>query len=210
MTNDTLAHIIGFARYEKKEEATTEDLIKACLNWRREFLSGKEGILHHVFLGNLKGEFADVIFASNPEAFQKMAEDHNDAPSSQAFMELLNPETIRLTANQVLGTGIQIPKDFSCVEFGTFSPAQNVSFSDDALIDISRQIEDEYLSKFEETRAHVIAKIDDSTYSEISFVLSLGSAQEICEGYLQNPTCQKLLSLFNSESVDLDFWFVLA
>lgn len=202
--------VMGFARYEKRKDIETEQLIDACLNWRREFLEQQEGIAMHCFLGNLKGQFADAIMAVDQHAFQEMSKRHLQAESSQRFMALLEPDSIRLSANDLLKKDIIVPENFSCIEYGTFQPKTNGGFSETKVLEVSRNIETQYLSGFSESRAHIMGKVDNETYSEIAFVQTLGSAREICNGYLSNEICGELLEMFDPETVDLDFWHVLA
>ncbi|MEH6631362.1 MAG: hypothetical protein V7776_11065 [Halopseudomonas aestusnigri] len=200
--------MMGFARYEKREGVDTEDLIEAALNWRHDFLEKQEGIAMHCFLANTKGQFADAIMAVDEKAFMAMSENHPKASSSQAFMQLLKPESIRLTPNKILKSEVLVPKDFSCIEFGTFSPNNN--FSEPLMLNISSKIEEKYLSNFSEPRAHFMGRVDEKTYSEIAFVENLGMARQICNGYIQDDTCMELLSIFDPKSVELDFWYKLA
>ncbi|MFD2205629.1 hypothetical protein [Kiloniella antarctica] len=200
--------MLGFARYEKRTDVATEDLIEAALKWQRDFLNTQNGIAMHCFLGNNKGQFADAIMAVDEASFMAMSENHPTAESSQEFMALLKPETIRLTPNRILKEDVRIPEDFSCIEFGTFSP--NTHFTRRTMLDISTKIEEKYLSRFSESKAHFMGQIDDTTYSEIAFVENLGMARRICNGYIQDDTCLELLGMFAPESVDLDFWYKLA
>lgn len=202
--------IMGFARYEKNEDVKTEELIEACLNWRREFLATQSGIALHCFLGNLKGQFADAIMAVDGAALEQMSKNHPEAQSSQAFMSLLKQETITLTSNTLLKDNVIAPSSFSCIEFGTFKTKPNTDFSESEMLKVSGAIEAEYLAKFSEPREHIMGRVSDDTYSEIAFVETLGSAREICNGYLADATCQKLLDMFDLETTDLDFWYVLA
>ena len=201
---------MGFARYEKRDGVETAEIIEAALNWRQDFLSTQEGIAMHCFVGNDKGHFADAIMASDQQSFMAMCEAHPQAKSSQEFMALLKPDSIRLTPNMILKENVGVPTDFSCIEFGTFSPKSPEQFDEKSMLEISDRIEQKYLSKFDEPRAHFMSKVDETTYSEIAFVENLGMARRICNGYVQDDTCLELLDIFDPESVDLDFWFKLA
>ncbi len=202
--------MMGFARYEKRDGVETEEIIEAALNWRHDFLDHQEGIAMHCFLSNAKGQFADAIMATDQAAFMSMSGNHPKSEKSHAFMELLIPESIRLTPNIILKEDVTVPTDFSCIEFGTFCPKTDGSFTEKSMLEISKKIEDKYLSNFSEGRAHFMGKVDETTYSEIAFVENLGMARRICNGYVQDDTCLELLSIFDPESVDLDFWYKLA
>ncbi|MEP4770255.1 MAG: hypothetical protein ABJY83_20315 [Roseibium sp.] len=201
--------VMGFARYRKKDGVDPAELIGAAREWQDSFLGKQSGISMHCFLGNLKGEFADAILATDQQSFMAMAQAHPDAPSSARLMELLDKDSIQLKQNSLLGGPKPVPTGFSCVEFGTFTPNGAV-FSEDRMMAASDRIEQDYLAGFRETKAHFMGKIDDNTYSEIAFVETSGAARDICNGYVGNKTCMPLLELFDLNSVDLDFWHVLA
>ncbi|WP_020591304.1 hypothetical protein [Kiloniella laminariae] len=201
---------MGFARYEKRPEVAGDDLIEACLTWRREFLYQQPGIIRHWFLGNLKGQFADAVLAESPDALRQMGEKYPEYESSHAFMALLRPDTVRMSPNRLLSPAQQVPENFACIEFGSFKARAGESLTAEKLQEVSTRIEQRYLVNQPEMRAHFMGQVNSSVWSEISFVENLAAARRICNGYLSDPTCQELLSLFDPESVDLDFWFLLA
>ncbi|MBC8242248.1 MAG: hypothetical protein H8E30_17495, partial [Alphaproteobacteria bacterium] len=98
----------------------------------------------------------------------------------------------------------------SCIEFGTFRPQAGIDFSERALLEAARKIETGYLVNHPDSRAHFMDRINAETYSEVAFVKTLGAARKICQGYLVDDACGDLLAMFDPESVDLDFWHVLA
>lgn len=202
--------VMGFARYHLMEGVASADLVAAARDWQRSFLAKQPGIVMHRFLGNLKGDFADAILATDAASFGEMAKRHPDAPSSIPLMEMLDKDSIRLTLNTLMGGPKPVPEHFSCVEFGTFKPKARTTFSEAKMMAASERIEQGYLSRFSETRAHFMGRIDDSTYSEIAFVETSGAARAICNGYVADPDCAPLLEQFDPASVDLDFWHVLA
>lgn len=202
--------VLGFARYEKREDVDSSDLIATVLAWRRGFLDQQAGIAAHCFLGNLRGHFADLILAVDQASYDAMTQAHPQATASQAMAALLKPESIRLTPCRILKDVTTLPADFSCVEFGTFRSPAGADFDERRLLAVSAEIEADYLSRRPESRAHFLARIDPASYAEIAFVQSLGAAREICFGYRDDSTCRRLLEMFDPESVDMDFWFVLA
>ncbi len=202
--------VMGFARYEKREDVETERLIDRALTWQETFLRPMEGILFHTFLGNLIGGFADIIFARDAESFDAMGAAYADAPSSSALMELLSPGTIRLSRNRVLKPVTAPPSDFSCVEFGTFEIAQGTDAGERDLLAISERIETEYLDRSDNTRLHFIGHGGENRFCEVTFGRSFGETKRMCDGYVGHPVCQPLLDLCDPASLDLDFWYVLA
>lgn len=75
---------------------------------------------------------------------------------------------------------------------------------------VTRRIEDEYLDNHRESQEHFIGKVDSDTYSEVAFVRTLGAARNICNGYVENSLCSEMLAMFDPDTVDLDFWHLLA
>ncbi|WP_295814233.1 hypothetical protein [uncultured Nitratireductor sp.] len=202
--------VMGFARYEKRAGVETARLIDAALTWQETFLRPREGILFHAFLGNLNGGFADIIFARDDKSFDAMLNAHMEAPSSEAFMALLSPDSIRLSRHRVLKPVAAPPSDFSCVEFGTFEIAENMEAGERDVLAISERIETDYLSRSDNTRLHFIGMGAQNRFCEVTFGRSLGETKRLCEGYVGHPTCQPLLDVCDPASLDLDFWFVLA
>jgi len=203
-------NVMGFARYRAKEGVEAPELIAAARRWQKEFLAHQPGIAMHCFLGNSKGEYGDAILATDAGAFAAMAEAHMQAPSSQAFMQLLQPDSIRLCRNDLMTPVQTVPADFAAIEFGTFRPKPGNDFSEEVLADASDRVERDYIAHHPESRLHLMARAGEGIYSEICFVETEGAAREICGGYLTSEACAPLLGLFDPESVDLDFWHVLA
>lgn len=193
-----------------RADTRPEQLLDACLRWRHEFLHRQRGIVAHWLVGNLRGHFADMILAENREAFEAMATAHPKAPSSAAMLALLEPGSIVLRTNDVLGDPVRVPTDFACIEYGTFSPKPDDRLDPQTVLSASTKIEREYLPRYEDARGHVLARVDAETYAEIAFARTLASARSICGGYLDDPACADLLGLFDSETTELDFWYVLA
>ena len=203
------AQVMGFARYERQEGVAPEDILAAALRWQEDFLAAQDGILFHAFLGNLRGQFADLILARDEIAFDNMSKNHPTAKASEDFMALLDPASIRLSRNIILKDGITPTTDFSCVEFGTFQLSDSLSTTAADVQNASDHIEATYLKNSMNTRAHFVSQIDDRTFSETVFGRTMAATRRVCAGYVGDPDCEALLKLFDPESVELDFWFLL-
>ena len=96
--------MMGFARYEKRDGVKTEDLIDACLNWRRKFLDHQEGIALHCLLGNLKGQFGDAMLAA-------YWQDPDFDPAERAFYyaRVIEIPTPRWNVYDVVRLGAEVP-----------------------------------------------------------------------------------------------------
>ncbi|QPC88562.1 hypothetical protein GA830_06090 [Mesorhizobium sp. NBSH29] len=202
--------VLGFARYEKRHDAAPVDVVAAALRWQEEFLAQQDGIAFHAFFGNLRGGFADLILARDDAAFAEMTSRYAEAESARKFVDLLDRESIRLCKSTILKDPLSLPDGFSCVEFGTFRIPAGRATTAQTVKDASDHIEATYLRGSDNTREHFVGLINDETYCEVVFGRSLAETRRTCLGYLDNPDCQKLLTLFDPESVDLDFWYLLA
>jgi hypothetical protein len=125
-------------------------------------------------------------------------------------MMAINPQTVKIRYHEILDNNFQVPKNFSCFEHGTFSPKKDIEFSKSNLLYVAKKIEDGYLNTFENTLGHFIGKINDKTYSEITFGQTLGKTREICYGYLNIEVGMKMMTMFIPETTDLDFWYLIA
>lgn len=201
--------VMGFARYRLNDGATTEQLIDSSWSLKQNFLSQRQGIVGHWLLGNIAGEFADAILAVDENAFDSMSAAYATNEHTKAVLSLIDPGTIRLSKNNILKPGVKAPTDFACIEYGTFKPKLDGEFSTAALLAASKNIEEQYLSQSTNTIEHFMAQIDADTYAEVAFGKTLGQTRRTCFGYLENPVCQELLNLYDPETADLDFWYVL-
>ena len=201
--------VMGFAKFKKKADVELHDVIASSIKWQEGFLAEIEGISFATMLMNTKGELADVIFAKDEEAFSSMLKTFSNNPLSKEFLELLDVSTTRHFKSTILKEGFSVPEDFGCLEFGTFKTNDN-STKTSTISKIGEEIFSSYLSNHEANLGHFIGQISDDTYSEVAFGKTVGLTKRICDGYLGNEKCMELISLFDPESVDLDFWVPIA
>ncbi|KAG1649242.1 hypothetical protein GQR58_029178 [Nymphon striatum] len=201
--------ILGFARYRLKEGASADQLIEYSWNLQQQFINQQHGILKHWLLGYLKGEFADAILAVDEQSFDAMSKGYQSEDSAAALFTLLDPESITLRKNKILKPIADIPSGFSCIEYGTFKPKRGGSFSIESLQIASKNIEENYLHDSDNTVERFVGQVDDDTYSEVVFGKTLGQTKRTCFGYVGNAVCEELLGLFDPDTVDLDFWYIL-
>ena len=204
------AKVMEFTKFEKAENVTNEDFITSVMKFEKEYLSTKEGIAFHCLVRNLKGEYANLLFADSMENLKKIEDGFMDNEVSKNFMGNINPKTVKVHHHMILKGNFQVPENFACFEHGTFAPKEESDFSEKGLLSVSEQIENEYLNTFENSLGHFIGKIDDKRYSEIAFGKTLGKTREICYGYFGIEPGMKMLNMFNLDTVDLDFWYLIA
>lgn len=201
---------MGFATFDKKAGVDTMDVIAASLRWQREFLQNLDGIGFHCLLGNMKGGFADILFAGDQSSFERMGEAYAFAPSSVALMALLDTESIQLRSAQILKENFTVPLGFSCIEAGFMNLIPGRSTLDVDVVKGSNVIENEYLEGDANTMGHLLGKTADGSYCEITFGQTLGQTREICLGYETSDVCMNFLRLFEEKSSEFDFWVPLA
>ncbi|SFT95002.1 hypothetical protein SAMN05444141_105239 [Pseudovibrio denitrificans] len=208
LKQNSTASVMGFARYSRKPEIEPAELVAAARNWQKSYLAKQDGILMHAFVGNLAGEFADVILASDAAAFANMSQNFSNDESSRTFHSMLDERTIKLTQIRLLDNAFQVPTGFSSIEIGKLA-LRGVDGEEEMLASAA-QLKSNYLSRFPEAKAHVMGHINGDNYAEVAFAENIGAGREICYGYLQDESGQNFLKHFDQTSFDLDFWFVLA
>jgi len=199
--------VMGFATFSKRDGVENTDVIDASLNWSHQFLAPLEGVGFHCLLQNTKGGFADIVFAKNGEALSQLNENFDKSEASQKMMELLDPQSIQMTAMAISQDRFIPPTDFACIEIG-FMKSQTASKEE--ILQQSKLLEDNYLHKFENTKSHFIGEVEQGSYTDVTFGRSLGETRKICLGFDQDKTATEFLSLFDPTSFQLDFWALIA
>ncbi len=202
--------VMEFTTFEKSVNITNEDFITLAMKFEKEYLSTKNGIAFHCLVRNLKGEYANLLFAESMEVLKEIEKGFTENEAAVNFLENINLQTVKIHHHKILKEKFQIPDNFACFEHGTFVPKAEVAFYKKELLSVSQQIENEYLNTFENSLGHFIGKVDDERFSEIVFGKTLGKTREICYGYLGIESGMKMLNMFDPKTVDLDFWYLIA
>ncbi|WP_293929353.1 hypothetical protein [Sphingobacterium sp. UBA6320] len=129
-------------------------------------------------------------------------------PEVKNFFNLIEPKSVQVEYHEIQKESFQVPDVFSCVERGIFSIRVDYHVYD--LLQISQNIEEQYLNMFDNTQAHFIGKINANTFSEITLGKTLGATKNTCMGYLDDTSCQELLAIADQDSMELDFWYLIA
>ncbi|MCC9069989.1 hypothetical protein LNQ49_00025 [Flavobacterium sp. F-65] len=195
-----------FTSFNKKENVTDDELINAVLKFE-SILAKQNGVIFHCLVRNFKNEYANILFVSDFGDLKKIEENLIKLPEAQDFFKLIDGPSIKMEYHEVLKTNFKIPSSFSCIECGTFK-LKNENEVEQLLI-VSENIEKEYLSTFENTKDHFIGRIQDNTYSEITFGETLGKTKEICFGYMSNSFCKPMLEMADETTMKLDFWYLV-
>lgn len=201
---------LEFTVFEKNSSVSDEELITAAMQFEALYLKNCKGVIFHCLARNLKGQYANALFAENMDNLKEVEKGFSANTEAKKFMECINHQSVKVYYHHILTVNVMIPKTFGCIEHGCFTMKNEKAFSEKTLLEISEVVEADYLSSFTEHSGHFIGKIDNEVYSEISFGDTLGKTREICFGYENNPVCQQLLNHFKLETVNLDFWIVVA
>lgn len=200
--------IMEFTSFKKKDHITDDELLQSVLNFESAFLAKQEGVVFHCLVRNFNNEYANVMFLENQNALDGIMANVHESPEANQFFSIIENESVKMNFNQIMEDGFQVPEHFSCVEVGTFE--LNSGEEVDNLLKVSSSIENQYLNQFANTKAHFIGQLPNNVYSEITLGNTLGKTKEVCMGYLNNAHCKPLLEMCNSETMHLDFWYVIA
>ncbi|MTI31710.1 hypothetical protein [Xanthovirga aplysinae] len=206
--NGNSPNVMEFTTFKKKENISDDDLIKAVLEFETVFLARQEGVIFHALVRNFHNEYANVIFAKDMESFKCLEKEAHQNAQAQKFFSLIEEGTVEMAFHTINKEDFRIPDHFSCLECGTFKLKEQKNF--EKLVQVSDRIENNYLSKFENTQEHFIGTIADNLYSEVTLGKTLGKTKEICSGYVGNPICQPMLDMAEVETMKLDFWYLIA
>ncbi len=207
LLNTGPAKAMEFTSFRKRENITDDELLFAVLKFET-VLAQQEGILFHCLVRNYKNEYANVLFADSIEALKDLSKNLAHQPEVQRFFEMVDGRTVKIEYHDIQKDNFEIPTHFSCIEKGTFS--LNDINNSDKLLSVSENIENEYLSAFENTQAHFIGKLVENKFSEVTFGKTLAKTKQICFGYFENLYGLELLNLADKENMELNFWYLIA
>lgn len=205
--NNNPAKAMEFTSFKKKENINDDQLLFAVLKFET-VLSQQKGIIFHCLVRNYDNEYANVLFSDSIEDLKDLGKNLGHLLEVQSFFEKVDIKTVRIEYHEIQKDTFQIPTDFSCVEKGTFS--LNDSNDSKKLLSVSGNIESKYLNTFENTQAHFIGTLNENKFSEITFGKTLAKTKQICFGYFDNSYGLELLNLADKESMELDFWYLIA
>ncbi|WP_100075580.1 hypothetical protein [Chryseobacterium camelliae] len=201
------AKAMEFTRFRKKESVTDDELLYAALKFEKAIAS-KNGLIFHCLVRNYDNEYANVLFSETMLDLKELANHFGQHPDVQNFFELIEMPSVSIEYHTIQKEKFVIPSDFSCIEKGTFSL---IDINDEKkLLNISEDIEHNYLKQSDNTRAHFIGQVESNVFSEITFGRTLAQTKQICMGYFNNAFCMKLMNLAKKDTMNLDFWYIIA
>lgn len=195
-----------FTSFKKRENVTDNELLFAVLKFETVLVQQK-GIIFHCLVRSYNNDYTNVLFADSIDVLKDLGKNLGHLPEVQSFFEMVDTKTVKIEYHEIQKDNFQIPKEFSCIEKGTFS--LNDIKDSDQLLSVSEKIENEYLDTFENTQAHFIGILNENQFSEVTFGKTLAKTKQICFGYFDNPYGLELLNLADKESMELDFWYLI-
>ncbi|WP_218313671.1 hypothetical protein [Halomonas sp. 18071143] len=90
------------------------------------------------------------------------------------------------------------------MEFATFRLKEGVTEA--RLVELSNQVESEFLSRQEELILHFLVRGTDGVYADVAIASSQEKAEEYCQQWLGNAVALEYLELLDKESVNMTFW----
>lgn len=90
------------------------------------------------------------------------------------------------------------------MEFATFRLKEGVTEA--RLVELSNQVESEFLSQQEELVFHFLVRGENGTYADVAVASSQEKAEEYCQQWLSNKVALEYLELIDKESVNMTFW----
>lgn len=90
------------------------------------------------------------------------------------------------------------------MEFATFRLKKGVTEA--RLVELSNQVEAEFLTQQEELVLHFLVRGADGIYADVAIASSQEKAEEYCQQWLHNPVALEYLELLEKASVEMTFW----
>ncbi|ELR69506.1 hypothetical protein C900_05038 [Fulvivirga imtechensis AK7] len=199
-----------FTSFSKVADVTDEDFIATAMQFEENYLKKQVGVVSHFLLRNLKGEYANLLFAKDREALKAVEQGFKNDPYARHYMQQISGSSVTVYYHSILKKNFLVPEHFSCFEHGIFKVKKEEKYSQRYILDISQKLEDQYLDLQDNTLEHFIGMLDEDTYSEIVFGKTLGKTREVCFGYLQEPIGLELMDIMIPDTAILDFWYLIA
>jgi uncharacterized protein YifE (UPF0438 family) len=117
-------------------------------------------------------------------------------------------DTVKMELHEILKDDFKVPEGFACIECGTFTLKEESSIA--SFMKVSGDIEKYYLNAFDNNLEHFVGKVKGKKVSEVAIGKTYAKTKQVCYGYFENQYGQALLNLANIETVELDFWYLIA
>jgi uncharacterized protein YifE (UPF0438 family) len=205
--NNNFAKAMEFTSFKKKETVTDDELTNAVLKFESA-LANQSGVIFHCLVRNFKNEYANALFVENIEHLHLLSKEVASFPEAKDFFSLIEMGTVKMEFHEILKDDFKIPMGFACIEHGTFTLKEAATV--DSFIEASNKLEKNYLSTFDNNLEHFVGGIKGKKVSEVAIGKAYAKTKQVCYGYFENQYGQALLNLADMETVELDFWYLIA
>jgi uncharacterized protein YifE (UPF0438 family) len=171
-------------------------------------LANQSGVIFHCLVRNFKNEYANALFVENIEHLHLLSKEVASFPEAKDFFSLIEMGTVKMEFHEILKDDFKIPMGFACIEHGTFTLKEAATV--DSFIEASNKLEKNYLSTFDNNLEHFVGGIKGKKVSEVAIGKAYAKTKQVCYGYFENQYGQALLNLADMETVELDFWYLIA
>lgn len=196
-----------FTSFKKQEGVSDDDLMASVLKFE-EILAKQPGVIFHCLVRNFENTYANVLFVENVEHLHQLSKEVAALPEAQHFFSLISMETVRMEFHEILKDDFHVPQGFACVECGTFTLKPESTI--EAFISTSTNLEKNYLNKFDNCLEHFVGRVEGKKVSEIAIGKTYAKTKQVCYGYFDDKYGQELLNLAIMDTVNLDFWYLVA
>lgn len=205
--NNNFAKAMEFTSFKKKETVTDDELTSAVLKFEI-VLAKHNGVIFHCLVRNFKNEYANVLCVENIEHLHLLSKEVASFPEAKDFFELVDMDTVKMEFHEIIKDDFRMPEGFACIEHGTFTLKEESTIA--SLIKVSNNLEKNYLSTFDNNLEHFVGRIKGKKVSEVAIGKTYAKTKQECYGYFENQYGQALLNLADMETVELDFWYLIA
>jgi uncharacterized protein YifE (UPF0438 family) len=205
--NNNFAKAMEFTSFKKKEAVTDDELTNAVLKFET-VLAQQNGVFFHCLVRNFKNEYANVLFVENVQHLHLLSKEVASSPEAKDFFAIVDMSTIKMEFHEILKDDFKIPGGFACIECGTFTLKEESTI--DSFTKVSEDLEKYYLDTFDNNLGHFVGRVKGKKVSEIALGKTYAQTKQACYGYFENQYGQALLNLADMETVQLDFWYLIA
>jgi len=196
-----------FTSFKKKETVTDDELTNAVLKFETA-LASQPGVIFHCLVRNFKNEYANALFVENIEHLHLLGKEMALLPGAKDFFALIEMDSVKMVFHEILKDNFKIPEGFSCIEHGTFTLKEEATI--ESFIKVSDNIENHYLSAFDNSLAHFVGRVKDKKVSEVAIGRTYAKTKQICYGYYDIQYGKDLLNISDLDTMELDFWYLIA
>ena len=205
--NKNFAGAMEFTSFTKKEGVSDDQLFKGVKKLE-SVLENQPGVVFHCLVRNLENSYANVLFVDDLSRLHVLSKELFAYQEAQEFLALIDMDSVKMNFHKILKKDFEVPEGFACIEHGTFELKPDFDIND--LTIVSSDIENEYLNAFENSLGHFVGHVKDNLVSEIALGKTYAKTKELCYGYYDIEPGLRLMEMSKLETMNLDFWYLMA